>query len=417
MNEENTQLTEQEKRRLEAAEKQKRKVEQVATDEGSKKPSEPVKKAAEEVLPTENFEEEHISHVDLNEQQEETAMKAKEEYTGKDIEILQGLEAVRQRPGMYIGTTSSKGLHHLVREAVDNGIDEALAGYCKHIRITILPPEEGSQINRIRVEDDGRGIPCDINSKTGLSTVETVYTVLHAGGKFNDKTGYKISGGLHGVGVKAVNALSTKVKVTVYREGNVHEICFENGGNTVQPGLQIVGRCPIEKTGTSVEFTPDPTIFKETTVFDFSSIDTYIRQTAFLTTGLDMTLDDVRVKDEPKHSHYYYDGGIKEYVAYINETKDKVFDSVFFVSSSTNDKTLTNGSTIIVECALQPTKGGIINMNSFCNNIRTVGGGTHEEGFRLAIGRELNSYFRGKDWLKDSDDNFRSEDCMEGLTI
>jgi DNA gyrase subunit B len=407
-------LTEEEKRRREAYEKQKAKVEAVAKDESGKKPD-TVMAASDEALPEENFEEAHVDHVDLSEKQEETAMKAKEDYTGKDIEILQGLEAIRQRPGMYIGTTSAKGLHHLVREAVDNGIDEALAGYCKHIHITLLPGTKENPINRVRVEDDGRGIPCDINAQTGLSTVETVYTILHAGGKFNDKTGYKISGGLHGVGVKAVNALSTYVKVTVYREGKIHEIEFTNGGTTVKPGLKIVGDCPADKTGTTVEFVPDPEIFKETTTFDFSTIDSYIRQTAFLTRGLDMTLDDVRTPDDPKHSHYHYEGGIKEYVAYINETKDKVFDEIFYVSSSTTDPTI--GSTIIVECAMQPTKAGILNMNSFCNNIRTAGGGTHEEGFKLAIGRELNAYFRSKDWLKNDDDNFRSEDCMEGLTV
>jgi DNA gyrase/topoisomerase IV subunit B len=250
-------LTEEEKRRREAYEKQKAKVEAVAKDESGKKPD-TVMAASDEALPEENFEEAHVDHVDLSEKQEETAMKAKEDYTGKDIEILQGLEAIRQRPGMYIGTTSAKGLHHLVREAVDNGIDEALAGYCKHIHITLLPGTKENPINRVRVEDDGRGIPCDINAQTGLSTVETVYTILHAGGKFNDKTGYKISGGLHGVGVKAVNALSTYVKVTVYREGKIHEIEFTNGGTTVKPGLKIVGDCPADKTGTMVEFVPDP---------------------------------------------------------------------------------------------------------------------------------------------------------------
>lgn len=418
--EENTiELTEEEKRKREATEKQRRKVEQVAKDEGDKKPA-VEKKAVEEALPEEDFNEEHVSHIELTDKQEETVLKAKEDYTGADIEILQGLEAVRQRPGMYIGTTSSKGLHHLVREAVDNGIDEALAGYCKHIHISILPGDENNPINRLKVEDDGRGIPCDINAQTGKSTVETVYTILHAGGKFNDKTGYKISGGLHGVGVKAVNALSTRVVVTVYRDGQIHQIAFENGGKTVEPGLQVIGSCPLEKTGTTVEFTPDPLIFKETTTFDFSTIDSYIRQTAFLTKGLDLTLDDYRNPEEVKHSHYHYDGGIQEYVAYINDTKDKTFDAIPYVSGESTVPASgidAKPTTVICECALQPTKGGIVNMNSFCNNIRTVGGGTHEEGFRLALGRELNNYFRAKEWLKDTDDNFRSEDCMEGLTI
>lgn len=419
MADENKELTEAEKKRLEETEKQRRKVEQVAQDEGSKK-QEAAQKPKEEEPVEENFDEEHVEHVSLNAEQEEAAMQAKEDYTGADIEILQGLEAVRQRPGMYIGTTSAKGLHHLVREAVDNGIDEALAGYCKHIRVSILPGASEGEINRIRVEDDGRGIPCDVNAQTGLSTVETVYTILHAGGKFNDKTGYKISGGLHGVGVKAVNALSTYVVVTVYREGKIHQIKFENGGHTIAPGLQIIGECPLEKTGTTVEFTPDPLIFKETTTFDFSTIDSYIRQTAFLTKGLDLTLEDQRNPEEVRKSHYCYEGGIKEYVAYINDTKDKTFDEIPYIVDQSQVR--TGGiddklTTIICECAFQPTKGGIVNMNSFCNNIRTTGGGTHEEGFRLAIGRELNSYFRAKQWLKDNDDNFRSEDCMEGLTI
>ena len=411
-------MTEEERRRL-AAEKQRAKVEKVAKDESNAKPEE--KKVFEaEVLEEENFDSEHVAHVEMNAEETTKAMKAKEEYTGSDIEILQGLEAVRQRPGMYIGTTSAKGLHHLVREAVDNGIDEALAGYCKHIKITILPGTDKNPINRVRVEDDGRGIPCDINAQTGLSTVETVYTILHAGGKFNDKTGYKISGGLHGIGVKAVNALSSAVTVTVYREGKVHQISFENGGHTIEPGLHVVGTCPEDKTGTTVEFTPDPLIFKETTTFDFSTINDYIRQTAYLTKGLDLTLEDVRNPEDIKHSHYCFAGGIIEYVNYINQTKDKTFDQVFYVSGEATVKTggeESKPTTIIVECAMQPTRGGIVNMNSFCNNIRTTGGGTHEEGFRLAIGRELNSFFRYKQWLKEGDDNFRSEDCFEGLTV
>ncbi len=410
-----------EKRALEA-ERQRQKVEQVAKDEGlGVKKEEEAKPHLDEQPPEEDFEEEHVEHVELDTSTEAKKMKAKEEYTGSDIEILQGLEAVRQRPGMYIGTTSSRGLHHLIREAVDNGIDEALAGYCKHIKVSILPGTKENPINRVRVEDDGRGIPCDINKQTGLSTVETVYTILHAGGKFNDKTGYKISGGLHGIGVKAVNALSTLVTVTVFREGKIHQIKFENGGNTVAPGLQVIGECPLEKTGTTVEFTPDPLIFKETTTFEFSTVNSYLRQTAYLTKGLDLTLDDVRNPDNPLHSHYHFDGGIKEYVAYINEEKDKIFEDICYVNGgstvSTGGLEGAKPTTIIVEAAFQPTKSGIVNMNSFCNNIRTAGGGTHEEGFRLAIGRELNAYFRAKDWLKKDDDNFRSEDCLEGLTV
>ena len=418
-------LSAEEKRALERQkiyEKQQAKVERVAKDEnvGPKKEEEEKKPVVEDLPKEENFEEQHVDHVALDEATEEKKMKAKDDYTGADIEILQGLEAVRQRPGMYIGTTSSRGLHHLVREAVDNGIDEALAGYCKHIHVTLLPGTKENPINRVRVEDDGRGIPCDINKQTGLSTVETVYTILHAGGKFNDKTGYKISGGLHGIGVKAVNALSTYVKVTVYRDGKIHQIEFKDGGHTVAPGLKIIGDCPENKTGTTVEFTPDPLIFKETTTYDFSTIASYLRQSAYLTKGIEFTLDDVRDPSNPQHARYLFEGGIIEFVNYINEEKDRVFEDVLYVNGAS---TVNTGgiddkpTTVIVEAAFQPTRSGITNMNSFCNNIRTSGGGTHEEGFRLAIGRELNAYFRAKGWLSDKDENFRSEDCLEGLTV
>jgi DNA gyrase subunit B len=420
MNEEDEKMTDAEKELQKETERQKRKVEEVAkAGGGDKKPAEEVKKPVEEEK-VEDFNEEHVNHVSLSTAQEASAMKAKESYTGKDIEILQGLEAIRQRPGMYISSTSSKGLHHLIREAVDNGIDEALAGYCKHIHVTILPGTADNPINRVRVEDDGRGIPCDINPQTKVSTVETVYTILHAGGKFNDKTGYKISGGLHGVGVKAVNALSTAVTVTVYREGKIHQIKFENGGKTVKPGLQVIGTCDPNKTGTTVEFTPDPLIFKETTTFDYSTVNNYLRQTSYLIKGLDTTLDDLRDTDNLLHSHYCFLGGIQEYVTYINQEKDRVFEAIPYVNGESTVETGgldTKPTTVIVECAMQPTKGSILNMNSFCNNIRTSGGGTHEEGFRLAIGRELNNYFRTKGWLKETDENFRSEDCLEGLTV
>ena len=413
-------LSDEERRRL-ITEKQKAKIEKVAKDENLNKSStdEPKKVVVEEKKEEENFEEVYVEHTTIDEEQEKELLQAKEEYTGKDIEILQGLEAVRQRPGMYIGTTSSKGLHHLVREAVDNGIDEALAGYCKHIKVTILPADDLTPLNRVRVEDDGRGIPCDINAQSGLSTVETVYTILHAGGKFNAKTGYKISGGLHGIGVKAVNALSTYVKVTVYRDGKIHEIEFRNGGHTVKP-LSVVGDCPVEKTGTTVEFCPDPTIFKETTTFDFSTINIYLRQTAYLTRGLDITLTDIRDKDNILESHYKFDRGIEEFVQYINDNKSPIFDKVVYTKgeSVVNVGEGDNKSqiTVIVECAMQPTSGSLLSLNSFCNNIRTTGGGTHEEGFRLAIGRVLNKYFRSKEFLKEKDENFKTDDCLEGLT-
>lgn len=425
MDEENKMLTPEELRALERQkifERQQAKVAKVTQDEnvGGKKEAEEKKVSIEETPVQENFEEQHVDHVEMTTDQEESKMKAKDDYTGADIEILQGLDAVRQRPGMYIGTTSSRGLHHLVREAVDNGIDEAMAGYCKHIKVTLLPGTDENPINRCRVEDDGRGIPCDINPTSKISTVETVYTILHAGGKFNDKTGYKISGGLHGIGVKAVNALSTFVKVTVYREGKIHQICFKDGGHTIVPGLQVIGTCPEEKTGTTVEFTPDPLIFKETTTFDFSVISTYLRQTAYLTKGVDITIEDQRNPENINSAHYHFSNGITEYVHYINESKDRVFEDVPYCNGASTVQTGgldVKPTTVIVEAAFQPTKSGILNMNSFCNNIRTNGGGTHEEGFRLAVGRELNAYFRKKGYLKDGDDNFRSEDCLEGLTV
>lgn len=421
MNDENNEaVSEKELQRQKELEKQMKKVAQVASDEklgGDRKPAE---KSQEEKPKEENFEEQHVEHIDMNTAQEEAKMKAKDDYTGADIEILQGLEAVRQRPGMYIGTTSSRGLHHLVREAVDNGIDEAMAGYCKHIKVTILPGTDKNPINRVRIEDDGRGIPCDINPTSKISTVETVYTILHAGGKFNDKTGYKISGGLHGIGVKAVNALSTYVEVTVYRDSKIHRIRFEDGGHTIAPGLEVIGECPATKTGTTVEFTPDPLIFKETTTFDFSTISNYLRQTAYLTRGIDITIEDVRDPENVQSAHYCFNDGITEYIRFINESKDRVFEDIPYCNGASTVQTGgldVKPTTVIVEAAFQPTKSGIFNMNSYCNNIRTNGGGTHEEGFRLAIGRELNNYFRTKGFLKDNDENFRSDDCLEGLSV
>lgn len=421
-------LTQEELKALERQkeyEKQQKKVAKVASDEGSIKSEESEKKPVVEVLPEETFEETHVEHIDMDAAAQEQKMKATKEYTGADIEILQGLEAVRRKPGMYISSTSSttgmeQGLHSLIREAVDNGIDEAMAGFCKHIRVSILPGTEENPINRVRVSDDGRGIPCDINKSTGLSTVETVYTFLHAGGKFGDTTGYKISGGTHGIGVKAVNALSTRVEVTVYREGKIHKIAFENGGKTIAPGLQVIGQCPLDKTGTTVEFTPDPLIFVEGTTFNYDTVSRYLKQTAFLTRGIDITVEDLRDSENVLSAHYNYEGGIVEFVKYIDESKDRVFEDVPYCSGAATVSVGENAekpTTIMVEAAFQPTKSGIININSFCNNIRTAGGGTHEEGFRLAIGRELNSYFRAKGFLKQTDDNFKSEDCLEGLTV
>lgn len=350
----------------------------------------------------ENFTSEKVTFEKIDAEKEREEEKSKADYSGKDIQVLKGLEPVRERPGMYIGTTSSRGLHHLVREIVDNAVDEYLAGYCNNIVISL--EKDGS----VTVEDDGRGIPCDIVSDTGLSGVETVYTVLHAGGKFDGSEGYKVSGGLHGVGASVVNALSTRVIVTVYKNGKVHQITFENGGHTVAPGLQVIGTCDEHKTGTTVNFLPDPTIFKETVYFQVSEIREYIRQTAYLNRGLSLTLIDNR-EEPPTKERYCYEGGIKEYVQFLNEGKTVVTPEVLYFDGKSEN--------IFVECALQPTKSSLFNIKSFCNNIRTIGGGTHEDGFRLAYGREMNKYFHFKGWLKDSDGNFSYEDLTEGLTV
>ena len=309
--------------------------------------------------PTENFDSEKVDIENITAEEEREQEKAKEDYDASDIQVLEGLAPVRMRPGMYIGTTSERGLHHLVREIVDNAVDESLAGYCKNITVTLN--KDGS----VTVTDDGRGIPCNIVAKTGKSGVETVYTVLHAGGKFEGSNGYKVSGGLHGVGASVVNALSSWVEVVVYREGKVHKIRFENGGNVVGNGLEIVGDCPITKTGTTVTFKADPTIFTQTTVYQYSEIRDYLRQTAYLNAGLSLTLTDVR-DEEPVSETFCYAGGIKEYVAYINGGKETVFDDVLYFDGKAED--------IFVEAAFQPTKSSIFNMRSFCNNICTAGG-------------------------------------------
>ena len=291
--------------------------------------------------PTENFDSEKVDIENITAEEEREQEKAKEDYDASDIQVLEGLAPVRMRPGMYIGTTSERGLHHLVREIVDNAVDESLAGYCKNITVTLN--KDGS----VTVTDDGRGIPCNIVAKTGKSGVETVYTVLHAGGKFEGSNGYKVSGGLHGVGASVVNALSSWVEVVVYREGKIHKIRFENGGNVVGNGLEIVGDCPITKTGTTVTFKADPTIFTQTTVYQYSEIRDYLRQTAYLNAGLSLTLTDVR-DEEPVSETFCYAGGIKEYVAYINGGKETVFDDVLYFDGKAED--------IFVEAAFQPTK-------------------------------------------------------------
>ena len=360
-------------------------------------------KVIDETKP-EDFSSEEVKFENVTAQQEQEAIRAKRDYTADDIKVLKGLEPVRERPGMYIGSTSSRGLHLLVREIVDNAVDEALAGYCHHIHVSILPG------NSIKVTDDGRGIPCDIVKATGKSAVETTYTDLHAGGKFEGGTGYKVSGGLHGVGAKVVNALSTKLTVTVYRGGKIHQIRFENGGHVVSNGLEIIGDCPLEKTGTDVEFSPDPTIFKETTVYNYSTIRDRLRQTAFLNKGLELSLEDLRNPNDIARDDFKYDGGIKEYVSYINQGRNPLFEEIPYFEGRAEDG-------VFVECALQPTRSSLFNIRSFCNNINTPEGGTHVEGFRLALGRELNSFYKYKGWLKDSDENFSFDDLSEGLTV
>lgn len=358
----------------------------------------------------EDFSSDEVSFKNVTDEQVEEGLKAKSNYTAADIKVLKGLEPVRERPGMYIGSTGPYGLNLLVREIVDNAVDEALAGYCKHIKVTLLPGNEKNPVNRARIEDDGRGVPVDTEPGQTKSALETIYTDLHAGGKFEGGTGYKVTGGLHGVGAKVVNALSTEMTVQSLRYGKIHQMRFADGGHVLSKGIEIVGTVPLEKTGTIVEFTPDPTIFKQTTLFDFSSIADRLRQTAYLNKGLELTLEDLRDPDNPQKRVYKYNGGIVEYVKSMNEGRSPLFDTVlYFEGMATSDN-------VVVEVAMQPTKTRIFNMRSFCNNICTTEGGTHEEGFRLAIGRELNNYYRNKGWLKPNDENFSYDDLKEGLT-
>ena len=327
--------------------------------------------------------------------------KADENYTEKNIQVLEGLEAVRKRPGMYIGTTSENGLHHCVWEIVDNAIDEALAGYCDTITVSILPD------NVIRVTDNGRGIPVGIVDKTGVSALETVYTKLHAGGKFGEGGGYKVSGGLHGVGASVVNALSSWLTVEVHKEGGIYKIRFENGGHTVQPCTRV-GDC--EDSGTMVEFKPDGTIFKETTVFKYETIRNRIRQMAFLNKGVRIIVSDKRDENPEHHvsETFHYKGGIKEYVTYLNSSKTAMSEDVIYGEGKLDD--------VYVEVAMQYNDTYTPNVYSFCNNISTTDHGTHEEGFRLALTRTINKYARDAKVLKEKDDNFNQDDCREGLT-
>ncbi len=327
-------------------------------------------------------------------------MEEKLHYNESDIQVLEGLEAVRKRPGMYIGTTDVKGLHHLVWEIVDNSIDEALAGYCNHIEVVI------NKGNSITVKDNGRGIPTGIHPKTGISTVETVYTVLHAGGKFGEG-GYKVSGGLHGVGASVVNALSKWVNVTVYRDGKIHEAKFADGGKTVQK-LTVIGECEANRTGTTVEFKPDPEIF-DTDIYDYETLKVRIRELAFLNKGLSLTIRDDRDDEDTTGETFHYEGGISEYVKYLNKSKTPIHEEIIHLEGEEDG--------IIFEVAMQYNSGYSDSIYSFVNNINTHDGGTHEEGVRRALTRVINNYARKANILKEKDDSLTGDDVKEGLTM
>ena len=321
------------------------------------------------------------------------------EYDSSAIQVLEGLEAVRKRPGMYIGTTSSRGLHHLVWEIVDNAIDEALAGYCKHIEVTVCKD------NSIIVKDDGRGIPVDIHPKTGKSTVETVYTVLHAGGKFGGG-GYKVSGGLHGVGASVVNALSDWLEVKVYKNGNVYFQRYSKGGHP-ENDLAVIDKCDSDRTGTTVHFLPDDEIFTETTVYEYDILKNRLKELAFLNKGLRISLFDEREAD--KKDSFYYEGGLVEYVAMLNKNKGPIHETIVNVEGEESD--------IKVEVALQYNESYNESIYSFVNNITTPEGGTHEDGARRALTRILNKYASSAGILKEKDDPLTGEDVREGITM
>ena len=319
------------------------------------------------------------------------------EYGADQIQILEGLEAVRKRPGMYIGSTSVRGLHHLVYEIVDNSVDEALAGYCTHIIVTI------NKDNSITVEDDGRGIPVGINHKAGIPAVEVVFTVLHAGGKFGGG-GYKVSGGLHGVGASVVNALSNWLEVQIFHDGKIYKQRYERG-HTMYP-LKEVGKCDINKTGTTVTFSPDGSIFEET-VYDFDTLKQRLRETAFLTKNLRITLRDDR--EEPvKERVFHYEGGIKEFVTYLNKSKEALYPEVIYCEGEKNG--------VLVEVAMQHNDAYNEATYSFVNNIITPEGGTHLAGFRNALTKTFNEYARANKILKDSEPALFGDDIREGLT-
>lgn len=321
--------------------------------------------------------------------------QVQQSYDAEQIQVLEGLEAVRKRPGMYIGSTSSKGLHHLVWEIVDNSIDEALAGHCSEIVIAI------EKDNWIRVEDNGRGIPVNIQEKMGLPAVEVIMTVLHAGGKFGGG-GYKVSGGLHGVGASVVNALSETTEVFVKRDGHVHSIVFSRG-KTVQP-LKVIGET--EKSGTLTRFKADSEIFKETTEYEYDILATRVRELAYLNRGITLIIRDER-EEEVREDLYYFEGGIREYVEHLNQGKEPIHDPIDILGEKDG---------VAVEIAMQYNGGFASNIYSFANNINTYEGGTHESGFKTALTRVINDYARKSAILKDSDTNLTGEDVREGLT-
>lgn len=326
---------------------------------------------------------------------ESQATQVEHSYTADDIQVLEGLEAVRLRPGMYIGSTSARGLHHLVWEIVDNGIDEALAGFANRIDVTIEPD------NIIAVRDNGRGMPVGIHEKTGISAVETIMTVLHAGGKFGGGA-YKVSGGLHGVGASVVNALSEWLEVTVFQDGKIYFIRFENGGHAVEP-LKVIGETT--ETGTLVRFKADSQIFKDTTVYDYEILNSRLRQLAFLNKDIRLTLTDKRTPDGLSND-YKYEGGIIEYVQFLNKNKSTISDKVIYVEG------LQDG--ILAEVALQYNDGYQSSIYSFCNNIHTHEGGYHEDGFRMALTRCINTYAKNNNMIK-KDETLSQDDVKEGL--
>lgn len=323
-----------------------------------------------------------------------------DDYSASDIQVLEGLEAVRKRPGMYIGTTSSRGLHHLVWEIVDNSIDEVLAGYATTININV------DENDIVSIEDDGRGMPTQIHEKTGISAVETIFTVLHAGGKFGGGA-YKVSGGLHGVGASVVNALSEWLEVRVFHEGKIYYVRFENGGHTLEP-LKVIGSCDPHKHGSLITFKADAKIFKEGVAYDYHTLYERFRQMAFLNKGVKINF--TYTKGEKLEHTFHYEGGLKEYVSFLNESHEILHDDIVYIDDTDND---TN---IAVEIAMQYNTTYSSMIYSFCNNINTVEGGTHEEGFRLALNRIINKYAKDNNFLKKDDENLQTEDLKEGLT-